>query len=351
MQAGLNKIIVRTKKLSNDTISSNILDVNGEAQELYLDTSYSPLHHAKIDVEVVSVGMMKGGEIHNKYIGFPTYAAPYKQFARKGHESEYIQKSKAASFREFLGYENFNWDIQAGDTVYMHYIDLSEGNELFVLDGYHYFNITPSNIFCVVRDGKIIPQLGWILVSPFYGKEVTDIVYYVDDKKVEIKGVVDEKTGLVIETGNKPKYLTGVVEHSGKSEGFHKEEIASGSVILFQNKSEFDNEIEGETYYTMRSWDVVAVLDTEDNTFNAVRDYVEVVPDESETETESGFTIVNPEHKNTGVVMSVGKAVKELKPGDRICFEKGSGRLIRPHGIESIFLAEEDVYYKAIEII
>ena len=349
IQAGKNYILIKTKKLTNDSIKSNILDADGEAVELFFDTSYSPLHHAKIDVEVVSVGNLVGGEVHDKYIGFPIFTPAYKKFSRSRQMfSDYIRNNPADNFRDFKGYQDFDLDIQAGDKVYIHYGGLAESNFMHMDGDYMIFKVHPSEVFCVVRDGVIIPLFGWIFVSPYYGDDIEDIEYQVDGVDVCIKGKVDKQSGLVIETGSKPTYLCGILEHTGSPEGFWRQEIPKGSKVLYQSKSEFENEVEGVTYYSMKQWDIIAVYSELHNSFVSVCNYVEVMPDKEDTITAGGLEIVNPKHKDTGVVKSVGEGVLELSPGDRVRFEKGSSKLVRPTGLSSIFLTEQDVYYKYV---
>ena len=63
-------------------------------------------------------------------------------------------------------YRGISQEVVAGDVVYFHYNSLPNKDNAFILDGKLVYKIDYQDIFCVVRDGEIIPIGGWLLVEP-----------------------------------------------------------------------------------------------------------------------------------------------------------------------------------------
>lgn len=105
--------------------------------ELYLDTSYEPEKHITITGEVVALP----SKLY--YSGLPNKGMPWK----------------------------INMELQVGDKVFIYYLAVSNAfrKETFnaiVEDDARYVFIKYQSIFAAIRDGKLFPINGYILVEP-----------------------------------------------------------------------------------------------------------------------------------------------------------------------------------------
>lgn len=322
------RVTVKTEKETNDIIKSGIIGIDGKPLDLVLDTSYTPLHHAKVDVEITDVGVLKGGHIHNRYNGSPGYSSG------KLHAYPHV----------FMNLEDFNPDIQKGDKVYIHFNQIFDGNFLWKdEEGMLIYKVIAAMIFCSIRDGEIIPHFGHMLVKPYF-EEAEDITYGEGSSEITVKGRLTE-SGLVKEINVKPEYLIGVVHHVGSPVGFWPESISTGERILFLKKSEFDNVIEGEEYYVMKQWDTVAKFDEKLDAYVPFANFVEIKVEQGNKFTASGIEILNPKIKPKGTVVNIGSMVEFLSEGMVVSFNERSSMMIHLEDSDTLFIPEQDILF------
>lgn len=122
-------------------------------------------------------------------------------------------------------------DAKAGDKCYIHPM-VTEPEKLFAIkDGVRLYLAEVNEIVCVVRNGVIIPQGGYILLDP-----------------IEMD---DQVNGLVVDASKKDEPLKGIVRHTRDGSG-----VDVGDVVLFQEDSNWDFVIEGHRYYAMLEEDI-----------------------------------------------------------------------------------------------
>lgn len=327
-KAGVNHIIVKTEKTKENELSTNLLSKNGEKLTLVLDTSYQPHHHARIWANVTSVASrFSGTEIEFEYVGFPT---------KRGHQ----YKSK--------GLKEMPPDIEPGDKAYLHYLAFGDDNLIGKDGDYQYYFLNISQILCSVRDGDIIPIAGYVLVLPYYSEDAEDVE--LDDGKLKwtIKAKVSKESGIIEEIHDKPKFLEGVLHAIGDHSGFYPPSVVPGDRIYYTDNSQFENEIEGTTYYVMHQWDIFAK--NNNDTPEPVANYVMIQPDIELTEIKGVYLpLNNSEIVNTGKIMSVGDTIDHVSKGDRVYFEGKSKSIIKFDDKNLWFMPEQDILYKELE--
>jgi co-chaperonin GroES (HSP10) len=148
-------------------------------------------------------------------------------------------------------------DIRPGDKVYFDYLATDEDRILGPHKDGILFMIRVDEIYCVVRDGKIIPQGEWCLVRPDMEtwEDITSpsgvIMKAAPGAKFEAqKDENNEFIGykMVIEG----KYLQGFIEHIRP-----RPDLKAGDKILYQRNADYTVIIEGEPLYVMKEEDVL----------------------------------------------------------------------------------------------
>lgn len=148
-------------------------------------------------------------------------------------------------------------DIRAKDKVYFDYLATDEKNFLGPHKGGLLYMVRVDQIYCVVRDGKIIPQGEWCLVKPDMEtwEDITSPKGVIMKAAPGAKFVAeyDENSEYI---GHKMiiegKYLNGFV-HSIRD----RADLKVGDKILYQRNADYTVVIEGEQLYVMKEEDIL----------------------------------------------------------------------------------------------
>lgn len=355
MRSGNNMVIVKVDRETNDLIETNIVDHEGNKVELILDTSFDKLKHARISGEVVAVPdcLRDPGMIY--YENSPGSPRPatyrsHEKVLRMMASLSAIGRDKAGSlYRPVLfepDYETIcgkEVEVRIGDKIWFHYLCISDNNYIGRADdGMKMYKVYYDQIFGRKSTDGIVMMNGYVMVKPFFGDDFKEVEC--DGKKINAKTEVLAGVEIVTETVEKPKYLHGILYNIGKPVGkdtrltCHK-----GDHIVFTPSSEFTNKIEGDEYYIMRQWDIMA-KDTVDG-YVPVGNYVSIVPD---TYKHKGLIILLEDYypiANTGVVKCLGEnAGEEIREGDRVGYNNAAVSHVNVEG--TVFIREEDIMYK-----
>lgn len=324
-------VFVRVPGELND-FAGFVKDEFGNEKAILLGHSDGPgerQRQARIYGEVIAApDSLTGYDVvlDEKYPGSP------KPQQYRGHEfiSNYIRNMPPKTpLKERLRlapkYNSSNWtpenitlaghvpEVEVGDRVYFHYNCLLNIENFCWRepDGQLVYQIHYQNMFCAVRqphaydDGllrEIVMLNGYVLVS-----KVRDLQEEFDVGGAKVSGRMNGKLLLIeneedVKGNTKAKYLSGILEHVGTSVGEVEYDIAQGARVLFRPNSQFENEIEGKTYYVMRQWDLVAVLG-EPDIIIPIGDWVLIKPEEQVLS------------KNTQLVEYNANKPQEAKPG------------------------------------
>lgn len=205
-QAPPNSLIVEVESAFNDTVEYGSIT-------LHIDPLYKPTEHAKIYGKVVAVP--KG-----------------KCYSDEGVEIDPI--------------------VRVGDKIYFHY--LTTNDEANCIYG-NFYRLPYFWAFCIVRDERIIPVGAWTLCEEVIEKAGEFVPVEVSSQTID---AIVSASGIV--TGLKKvastKYAT--LKYLGELLNDQKTlEVAPNDVVILSPNSNFRNEIEGKTYYTVRQGDIL----------------------------------------------------------------------------------------------
>jgi co-chaperonin GroES (HSP10) len=148
-------------------------------------------------------------------------------------------------------------DVKVGDKVYFHYLATFDENAC--LYG-NYYRIPYCWVFCVVRGTDIIPIGGWTFCEKMVEGEE-------EFSEVEVNGVkisaVTNSSGLVTSIGKNESTKVAIMRHIGKPlKNINSIEVNSGEKVLIEKSLNFENTIEGKSYYTIRQGDILGQYKT-----------------------------------------------------------------------------------------
>lgn len=237
-----NFIIFKTTELFNDKVSYK--GIGGV--ELYIDPSFDPAKHVRIYGEVVSVPVRMSPTIpiSQESRGLPSYhgVAPYHY--------KYLS--------------DIEQEVQVGDRIYFHFNTIKQKNFVQV-DGKHpdrtwYIKVRMDQVFCVVRDGKIIPIGGHTLIEPDWESwEDIQIPTYSELKDKDGNPLLKPKDQWIV-TKSAPgyRYLKGFVRHVGSALKGDKCEVREGQRIWYHRNSDFLVKIEGKDFFVIKQRHIIA---------------------------------------------------------------------------------------------
>ncbi len=325
-----SRLIIKLKGNFNDTIKM------GNDLDFQIDTSYNPTHHIRIEGEVVGVPeRIESNPLTQVYAGLPTP----KQYAPAPVRNLYHHAPK------WLHTEDTEFDLQEGDKVYFHYnaIDFinnyteNDGTSLLGIDndGYEYHQMAIEMAHCYIRDGKLKMLNGKVLVKQL-NEEKSKIKL---SNGITVDGTIS-KSGLITSLGDKPKYLEGVVHYRGENV-LDNLSVIPNDKVMYLKSSEFKNTIEGEEYYVMSQWDIVAKWKNE--RYIPVSKYVKI-----NLIKEDGFTMPSTTKFKfkDGVISNKGEGCSgDYSIGDVVSFNPSSRYFVK-YDDNCIFVREEDIYFK-----
>jgi co-chaperonin GroES (HSP10) len=286
---------------------------------LRVDTTYNPEHHIRTSAEVVGVpSRFESGTLAHKYPGSP----PPRSYSSKSKMTSLYYHSHT-----FYTAADCDIDIRVGDIIYFHYLAIQyeqfgRASQTYLNrddEGYEYHQIQVDNLMAVIRDGALIPLLGRVFAKPV---EESDL----------------NKHGFKLMKGN--KLLQGKVTHVGSPIGDQDADISVGDEVVYLKHAEFENEFEGEQFYVMKHWFIVAKM--VDGVYQPVGDYVKL-----EKKKEDGHFVMeastNPFQKNAEVLMVGEKSDKSLI-NSTVVFNNRSSYFAQLDE-NTIFVRKGDVYF------
>lgn len=205
---------------------------------LYLSVKFDETHNG------VATTYGKNTRIYGEVIAVPTKLSriPTHGADQWGDEYRYIS--------------DINPIVRPGDRIYYHFNTISEDNRLkecFEDFTSKIYKVRYEHIFCLVRDGQIVPVGDYVLVEKTYDTDVQPVD--VNGKEVMAKMT---GSGLVTEIGVKPKTEVGTVAFIGPPlNGDPDLGLTAGDLVLFIKDSDWVNVIEGKEYYIMHQRDIM----------------------------------------------------------------------------------------------
>lgn len=205
-QAPPNMLVVEVESAYNDTVEYGSIT-------LHIDPLFKPTEHAMIYGRVVAVP--RG-----------------KCYSEEGVEIDPI--------------------VRVGDKIYFHY--LTTNDEANCIYG-NYYRLPYFWAFCIVRNGRIIPVGAWTLCEEIFEEEgkftKVEVSSQTIDAIVSASGIV---TGIKKQSSTKYAKLKYIGELLSDQKTL---DVSPNDVVVLAPNSNFKNEIEGKTYYTVRQSDIL----------------------------------------------------------------------------------------------
>jgi hypothetical protein len=221
--------------------------------EIIVDTSWNPQENAKVCAEVHSVPY----SFSTAPIDFVRYGSP------DCYDFPMMDKLTA---------EDCFRDIQVGDTIYHHYNVMASPMNFIkkeveyindVATNVLYFRVSPGDIICTVREGKIIMNNSYVLVNP--DMETWDeilIPTYTDMVGLDGKRIPKPKEQwLQTKVAPEKKYLYGFIENIGVGDKFYDlgDEVKKGDRILYKRNADWTVKIEGKDYFVIKQKNLLCI--------------------------------------------------------------------------------------------
>lgn len=149
---------------------------------------------------------------------------------------------------------NINQKLSVGEKIYFHYLAADE-EEMYKLDGKRYLKVPEESIFCVIRDGEIIPYGGHVFAKPIYSDDIKEVD--VDGKKIMAKV---SASGLVTSTAVSYIKNSTTVVHIGPSLNGEDLGVRPGDRVVMEQNSHKEYDIEGEKYHIYEQSDILCVI-------------------------------------------------------------------------------------------
>lgn len=148
------------------------------------------------------------------------------------------------------GIEN---EVNPGDTIFFHYnvVDECSENEIEINEEI-YYKVPYIHVFCVLKDDDIKMIGGRVFCEPIY-----------DDDIEMVDGMLVKKQGGIItevNVGHNSKKAR-VAYIGSPSKGSSKLDVKPGDVIFYEKNADFENTVNGKTYFCMKQDDIICVVD------------------------------------------------------------------------------------------
>jgi co-chaperonin GroES (HSP10) len=335
----IHDVIVRLSSEMKDR--KEIAGKDGEYITLFSDVEYNKWHKVMTHGEVVGIpAKLPADVLYFKNPGSPApnqymtsddvegMAGAYNP-AKRDQVINRIRVNNGLHTPEFETLKGKSIDIRFQDKVYFNYLAIGDENFLgYDKSGKLLYKIKYSELFCRVRSGKITMLNGNCLVKPYFGEgfKETDV----DGKTVQAKTIQAGNTELVTELADRPLYLQGILKHIGPPVGeLSRTDCKPGDRIIYATASDYEEEIEGETYFVMKQWDLLSKIKDHGEgkeELIPVGDYISI-----QTQQQIKTQIILRDHDLEGLVpdkgnvLHTGSEVQELKAGDFIHYDRGHG--------------------------
>lgn len=140
--------------------------------------------------------------------------------------------------RDFI----YDVEIRPNDIVYFHHFCVSKENAQ-VVNGEILYAVKYRDIYCVIRDGEIIPMQDYVFLSSV----------------LEDESKCKTKSGFWLKSEPEPIPLVGKVEATCKKA--MEQGINVGDVVRFLKNSDYEITVEGKKYFRMKSSRIIALME------------------------------------------------------------------------------------------
>lgn len=191
-------------------------------------------------------------------------------------EQEEIRKMYRCEASEYEFEFQKEVEVKEGDKVYFHYFSICDNNWMGYHHGIKLYKVMYDMIYCIIREGKLIPCNKNVFIEPYYDESYQEI----DLGHFKTRAKTNE-TGLVTSVKDEPEVQKGWL---------------NGERVIFRPKRDNIRKIEGKEYYVMKEWDVLANF----NPLRPIGPYVVMIPERKYSL--KHISLPTPEFTNRGEV-------------------------------------------------
>lgn len=152
-----------------------------------------------------------------------------------------------------IPYEYIVPEVEIGDIVVLHFNSIDEDSKVETNKGVFYL-VPYEYVFAVIRDSEIVVIGGRVLCLPLY------------DDAVEEDGMMVRKTGsgIITEINVKHDFKRAILSHIGTPlKGSKELPVKAGDMIWYPKDADFENEVQGKTYFCMTQEDILMYKENE----------------------------------------------------------------------------------------
>ena len=155
--------------------------------------------------------------------------------------------------------------IQEGDDIHFRFMNIAD-EKSYLEKSVNDFSekrtlrVPYEDIFCIVRNGEIIPVGEWVLGEPYIDSEGEEVSMPIGAGGSTTIKVNLSSSGLITSVNDKPSIHKAIVRYAGAFKG---EEVVlrNGDIIFSKIGINFENEINGKSYYCfLQSYQVDVIV-------------------------------------------------------------------------------------------
>lgn len=146
-------------------------------------------------------------------------------------------------FAEFFGHAP---EVQPGDKVYFHYHSITDEYK-YVVDGRAFYLLPYDMLYCVVREGRVLPLNDYVLTHPVVTGE----------------GEERTETGIILsaDAGRRHSTRFADVAHAPSPKRGVDAGIVPGRRVIFLDNADLPLAVEGADYYVMHAHEIIGFHD------------------------------------------------------------------------------------------
>ena len=150
-------------------------------------------------------------------------------------------------------YEGGEVPIEVGDKVYTTHNICHDDNIIEVNGEVFYRADLTSDIYCKIKDGKVIPICGWCFAAP-----ITEAEAGRELERDEYGRMLEKtKSGIITKVNVEPSTKRALIKYP--SEELSEMGINEGDVVIYRKDCDYEMIIEGQTLFRIRTKDILAV--------------------------------------------------------------------------------------------
>lgn len=242
-----------------DNIYVDITEAKGIGNvPIMIDTTYQPERRVRTTGEVIQLPLFMGKQpIMQVPVGWPGYGA-VRYIPNHDTDEELATALYSQGYYNYRTMEDIAPEIQVGDKLHFKWRTLFSRKNLIaetkVKDGRQWIYKVPyDQVYCAVRDGKIIPIGSHVFIDPVFEDWDEILVKTYSDVKDRYGNKILKDKKFWIQTKSAPaqKDRLGIVKHVGTPLKGDICYLSVGDKVLYKPNLKSMITVEGKKYFIM----------------------------------------------------------------------------------------------------